>query len=356
MSTVAAPCAIKAWAWAVLISVLAPVCANAATANPAASMPARPVTSSFFITTSDSCVKTSQATCVDVISAYRHATGPRRRTRERVELTSFADCQRSMPASSDLKRGVAMQRFELAVVLHPGDIAPAQFHGFFQQVDRTIGVTLHGIEAGAVVQHHWMVLLGGFYSGKFSISSPLGASPGSGMGFQRTETAGLRTGPSCEPGDLFMKSTELVRTPLNKAILLSGSLTVLVVGIGGQAGALAGGSPPLPAHFSGLLNDYTPTIDSNTGNAIGGSPYEMHGRWTLNLNARQSKATFSTPRRLAPTPTISAWWTAWSTARRQSGRRCARRSSHRRPVALRLLVRRTSRAMDPIRRSAILRV
>lgn len=90
-----------------------------------------------------------------------------------------------------------------------------------------------------------------------------------------------------------MKSTELVRTPLNKAILLSGILTVLVVGIGGQAGALAGGSPPLPAHFSGLLNDYTPTIDSNTGNAIGGSPYEMHGRWTLNLNARQSKATFS---------------------------------------------------------------
>ncbi|MEO6800269.1 MAG: hypothetical protein ABI178_10055 [Rhodanobacter sp.] len=75
--------------------------------------------------------------------------------------------------------------------------------------------------------------------------------------------------------------------------MLSGILALLVVGIGGQTRAWAGGSPPLPTHFSGLLNDYTPTSDSNTGKAISGSPYEMHGRWTLDLNARRGKATFS---------------------------------------------------------------
>lgn len=88
-----------------------------------------------------------------------------------------------------------------------------------------------------------------------------------------------------------MKSTELVRTPLNKVILMSGILVVLAAGIGGQA--RADGSPPLPTHFSGLINDYTPTSDSTTSKPISGSPYEMHGQWALDLNARRSTATFS---------------------------------------------------------------
>ena len=88
-----------------------------------------------------------------------------------------------------------------------------------------------------------------------------------------------------------MKSTELVRTPLNKVVLLSGVLVVLATGIGGQA--RAGRSQPLPTHFSGLINDYTPTSDSNTGTPISGSPYEMHGRWNLDLNERRNTATFS---------------------------------------------------------------
>lgn len=88
-----------------------------------------------------------------------------------------------------------------------------------------------------------------------------------------------------------MKSTELVRTPLNKAVLLSGILVVLATGIGGQA--RAAGSLPQPTHFSGLINDYTPTSDSITSKPISGSPYEMHGRWTLDLNVRRSTATFS---------------------------------------------------------------
>ena len=33
-------------------------------------------------------------------------------------------------------------------------------------------------------------------------------------------------------------------------------------------------------HFSGLLNDYSPT------STISGSPYEMHGRWSMDLHER----------------------------------------------------------------------
>ncbi len=90
-----------------------------------------------------------------------------------------------------------------------------------------------------------------------------------------------------------MKSKELARTARNRTVLLSGVVALLALGIGGQDRALAGGPPPLPTHFSGLLNDYTPTIDSNTDKAISGSPYEMHGSWKLDVNAQRSKATFS---------------------------------------------------------------
>ena len=34
-----------------------------------------------------------------------------------------------------------------------------------------------------------------------------------------------------------------------------------------------------PAHFAGVLNDYSP---ANT--AIAGSPYEMHGQWSLDIH------------------------------------------------------------------------
>jgi hypothetical protein len=44
----------------------------------------------------------------------------------------------------------------------------------------------------------------------------------------------------------------------------------------------------LPAHFSGLLNDYTPPAPT-----VAGGPYEMHGIWSLNLNDERGTATFS---------------------------------------------------------------
>jgi hypothetical protein len=39
-------------------------------------------------------------------------------------------------------------------------------------------------------------------------------------------------------------------------------------------------------HFSGLLNDYSPST-------VSGGPWEMHGQWTLDLNERAGTADFS---------------------------------------------------------------
>ena len=92
-----------------------------------------------------------------------------------------------------------------------------------------------------------------------------------------------------------MQSTKLIRTARNRTVLVSGTLALLAMGIGGQTSALAGGMRPLPTQFSGLINDYTPvTVDGlPTGATIKGAPYEMHGRWTLDLNTQRRKATFS---------------------------------------------------------------
>jgi hypothetical protein len=61
----------------------------------------------------------------------------------------------------------------------------------------------------------------------------------------------------------------------------SGSLTL----------ALAGdrdSRPPLPVHYSGLLNDYTPSAA-----VVKGGPYEMRGKWSLDVDERRGTATFS---------------------------------------------------------------
>jgi hypothetical protein len=46
-------------------------------------------------------------------------------------------------------------------------------------------------------------------------------------------------------------------------------------------------SPP-PRHFSGLINDYTPSAA-----VVGGGPYEMRGKWSLDVDERQGTARFS---------------------------------------------------------------
>ena len=42
-----------------------------------------------------------------------------------------------------------------------------------------------------------------------------------------------------------------------------------------------------PAHFTGVLNDYTPANP-----LISGSPYEMHGQWSIDLHEWSSTADF----------------------------------------------------------------
>ena len=55
---------------------------------------------------------------------------------------------------------------------------------------------------------------------------------------------------------------------------------VLALGTGGRS------QERRAAHFSGLINDYSPA-------SVKGGPWEMHGTWSLDLNERTDKADFS---------------------------------------------------------------
>jgi len=65
---------------------------------------------------------------------------------------------------------------------------------------------------------------------------------------------------------------------------------VAAIGLGGLTLALAGDrSPPAPpVHYRGLLNDYTPSAAVTTG-----GPYEMRGKWALDVYERRGTAKFS---------------------------------------------------------------
>jgi hypothetical protein len=43
-----------------------------------------------------------------------------------------------------------------------------------------------------------------------------------------------------------------------------------------------------PVHFTGLINDYTPLIAT-----VKGSPWEMHGQWTMDLDPEWGRADFA---------------------------------------------------------------
>ena len=61
-----------------------------------------------------------------------------------------------------------------------------------------------------------------------------------------------------------------------------------MMGLGGLTAALAGDEQArLPSHFSGLLNDYTPSAAVTKG-----GPYEMHGKWSLQVDERRSTTRF----------------------------------------------------------------
>lgn len=83
-----------------------------------------------------------------------------------------------------------------------------------------------------------------------------------------------------------MKSKGLRWMARATPIPASMALALLGIGVAGLTQALAAREPPLPTHFTGLLNDYTPST-------VAGGPYEMHGKWFLDLNAERGTATFT---------------------------------------------------------------
>jgi hypothetical protein len=64
--------------------------------------------------------------------------------------------------------------------------------------------------------------------------------------------------------------------------------SALAIGVLGTALADTPEPAPLPVHFTGVLSDYT-TMSSS----IGGSPYEIRGKWTLDVDPWRGTARFS---------------------------------------------------------------
>ena len=80
-----------------------------------------------------------------------------------------------------------------------------------------------------------------------------------------------------------MKNTTLRWIARDLAILS------VATGLGGLTLALAGDrEEPPPLHYSGLINDYTPSAAT-----VKGGPYEMRGRWSLDVDERRGTARFS---------------------------------------------------------------
>ena len=78
-----------------------------------------------------------------------------------------------------------------------------------------------------------------------------------------------------------MKNTALKRIARGMTILGAAA------GIGGVALVLAGGrTPPIPTHYAGLISDFTTSTVKN-------GPYQMHGKWRLDLDERRSNSHFT---------------------------------------------------------------
>jgi|SRR5580692_339307 len=67
------------------------------------------------------------------------------------------------------------------------------------------------------------------------------------------------------------------------------AILTVATGLGGLTVAKAGDREEAPpVHYSGLINDYTPSAA-----VVKGGPYEMRGRWSLDVNERRGTARFS---------------------------------------------------------------
>jgi len=83
-----------------------------------------------------------------------------------------------------------------------------------------------------------------------------------------------------------MKSNVLKTSVRSILILTSGAAA-----LGGVTQAVAGAPPASPVHLGGLLNDYSPAHVNGT--PVKGAPYEMRGRWSLDLLLNSRTAIFS---------------------------------------------------------------
>jgi hypothetical protein len=91
-----------------------------------------------------------------------------------------------------------------------------------------------------------------------------------------------------------MKSKDLRWTARARAVVALMALAMSAIGGVGAPRAHAGVQSRLPASFSGLLNDYTPPAPTMPGGpGVAGGPYEMHGKWSLQLGEERGPATFS---------------------------------------------------------------
>jgi hypothetical protein len=85
-------------------------------------------------------------------------------------------------------------------------------------------------------------------------------------------------------GDYSMKKQALTLTVCSIAVLVMSVSSSIKLTLAADRDF-----PPLPAvHYSGLLNDYTPSAA-----VVVGGPYEMRGKWSLDVDKRRGTATFS---------------------------------------------------------------
>jgi hypothetical protein len=79
----------------------------------------------------------------------------------------------------------------------------------------------------------------------------------------------------------------------NAAWCTARGITALVAaaGLGGLTQVAVGAPPIPPTYFSGLINDYSP--GHVNGVAVKGAPYEMRGRWSLEVHRDSGTATFT---------------------------------------------------------------
>ena len=80
-----------------------------------------------------------------------------------------------------------------------------------------------------------------------------------------------------------MKQRALVGTACAVAVLMAAASSSLTPALAGDRDF-----PRPPVHYSGLLNDYTPSAA-----VVKGGPYEMRGKWSLDVDERRGTATFS---------------------------------------------------------------